>query len=263
MTGQTSDGWAALDAELDAWAAAGRTAEIWWRDDDAAAPAPALARLLDLAAAQDAPLALAVIPAAAEAALAPLVDGHAAQTAVLQHGFAHVNHAAPDSKKCELVDPAARPEGLAELGRGRADLAARFGRRFVPVLVPPWNRIAPALVARLPELGFAGLSTYQPRAAAEAAPGLRQVNCHLDILQWRPERRFLGTEAALALLTGHLAAKRRGTADPQEPSGLLSHHGVHDAAAWDFLAALLARLRRHPAAHLLSAAQIFAGEAVR
>ena len=27
--------WAALNAELDCWAAAGRCATFWWRDDDA------------------------------------------------------------------------------------------------------------------------------------------------------------------------------------------------------------------------------------
>lgn len=261
MTAAT-DPWAALEAELDAWAAAGRSARIWWRDDDAVADAPALRRLLDLAAAQGAPLALAVIPAAAEDSLAALLDGHTADTAVLQHGFAHRDHAAPGGKKCELVDPDSRPAVLDELRRGRDGLAARFGRRFLPVLVPPWNRIAPALVARLPDLGFRGLSAYKARTASEAAPGVIQANCHLDLMQWRPDRRFLGVEAALALLREHLAARRRGTADAAEPSGILSHHRVHDAAAWDFLATLLARLTRHPAVRLLPAGPVFAPEPV-
>lgn len=261
MTGATANPWTVLEAELDAWEAAGRTAQLWWRDDDAAAPCPALQRLLDLAEAQSAPLALAVIPARMEDALVPLLDGHAAQPAVLQHGFAHKNHAPNDAKKCELVDPAVRPGLPEELHRGRDGLAARFGRRFLPVLVPPWNRIAPALLPRLAELGFNGLSTCQARA--EAPAGLIQVNCHMDILQWRPESRFLGTEASLAQLVHHLAAKRQGTADAAEPSGILSHHRVHDAAAWDFLDELLTRLGRHPAARLLPTAATFAPESAR
>ncbi|MEK9660397.1 MAG: hypothetical protein VW644_01455, partial [Alphaproteobacteria bacterium] len=40
--------WDALAAELDVWAAAGRTATLWWRDDDADAASPALERLLAL-----------------------------------------------------------------------------------------------------------------------------------------------------------------------------------------------------------------------
>ncbi|MEQ9607084.1 MAG: hypothetical protein RLN99_05395 [Kiloniellaceae bacterium] len=258
MTG----GWDALAVELDAWSAAGQTAEVWWRDDDAGAPCPALDRLLALAAETGTPLSLAVIPAKAEAALAATLDRHPAETTVLQHGAAHHNCAAPGAKKCELVDPDLRPALPEELRRCRAGLEHLFGARFRPVMVPPWNRIAAELRATLPSLGFDGLSTYKARDAALPLPGLRQTNCHVDILQWRPQRQFLGTEAALALLTGHLAAKRAGGADAAEPSGILSHHQAHDEAAWDFLAALFGRLARHPAVRLLPAERVFATPAV-
>lgn len=251
-------GWQRLEDELDTWAAAGRDIRIWWRDDDATAPSAALARLLDVAAARRAPLSLAVIPAQAEAALATMLRDHPAATAVLQHGFAHENHAGPSDKKCELVSPAERPAVIEELRRGREALRGLFAARFQSVLVPPWNRLSEALVARLPELGFSALSTYRPRRAAMAAPGLVQVNCHLDLLRWRPTRGFLGTEAALDLLVDHLADKRLGRADPAEPSGLLSHHRVHDAATWEFLDRLLARLNAHPAVRLLPAEAVFA-----
>src|SRR6185503_10933091 len=82
--------WDALDAELERWRAAGRVATFWWRDDDAVTDTPALRRLLELRASLDVPLALAVIPANADAALAALVPP---EVAVLQHGFAHRNHA--------------------------------------------------------------------------------------------------------------------------------------------------------------------------
>lgn len=249
--------WQALQAELDAWAAAGREAQLWWRDDDAAAPSAALERLLALSAASRAPLALAVIPAHAEAALAAVV-ATVPDVAVLQHGYAHANHAPTGAKKCELVDPATHATLVDDLRRGRDRLSALVGPRLLDVMVPPWNRVAPALARQLPALGFAGLSTYRARPAPEAAPGLRQVNCHVDILQWRPQCGFLGTAAALDLLIGHLAAKRRGTADAGEASGILSHHAVHDEAAWHFLGELLDRLAHHPGARLLSAAEAFA-----
>jgi hypothetical protein len=259
MSGRDAEAWAELDRELDAWAAAGRRAEVWWRDDDAGPVTPALRRLLDLAASAGVPLALAVIPAAADAALAALLAEHPAATGVLQHGYAHRNHAPAGAKKCELVDPALRPAVLEELSQGRAALDGLFGARARPVLVPPWNRFAAGLTAQLPDLGFSGLSACKARAAAHPAPGLLQANCHLDIMAWRPQRRFLGTAAALAALTGHFAARRLGSADPGEPSGILSHHQVHDDGAWDFLAALLARLAAHPTARLLTAAEVFAG----
>ena len=260
MTAAEAGAWQRLERELDTWTAAGRRAGIWWRDDDAGAPCPALERLLALAAASRAPLALAAIPARVEPALAELLDSSAVDVVVLQHGYAHSNHAAAGAKKCELVGPAARPAILNELRQGRSRLDSVFGSRFRPVLVPPWNRIDADLTRQLPALGFTGLSAYKARPKPTPAAGLQQVNCHLDILQWRPQRCFLGTPAALALLTGHLAARRQGEADPDEPSGILSHHQVHDKATWDFLAALLDRLARHPAVRLLSAAEIFAGE---
>ncbi|MGF1631940.1 MAG: polysaccharide deacetylase family protein [Kiloniellaceae bacterium] len=259
MTGAETSVWQPLERELEAWGATGRRAAVWWRDDDADVPSPAFERLLAVAAASRAPLALAAIPAKVEPALAAVLAAQqATDTTVLQHGYAHADHAPAGAKKCELVDPGQRPAVIEELRRGRARLASLFGTRFRPVLVPPWNRIDPALVTQLPGLGFTGLSTYKARAAAAPATGLHQVNCHLDILQWRPQRRFLGAQAAVELLTGHLAARRHGTADAEEPSGILSHHQVHDDDAWYFLAELLDRLARHPAVRLLSAAEVFA-----
>ncbi len=253
-----SDAWDRLEREFDAWSAAGRAVQVWWRDDDATTPGPALTRLLDLAAARRVPLALAVIPDGAGAALAERLRDHAADTNVLQHGYAHKNRAGPGAKKCELVSPAARPAVLDELSRGRESLDRLFAARFRPVLVPPWNRLANDLMAQLPGLGFVGLSCYTARASAAPVPGLVQVNCHLDLLRWRPERGFLGTQEALGLLCEHLAAKRQGRADAAEPSGILSHHKVHDAAAWSFLDRLLACLAAHPAVRLLRADAVFA-----
>jgi hypothetical protein len=62
-------------------------------------------------------------------------------------------------------------------------------------------------------------------------------------------------------MTNSFGSRKR--AESAEPSGILSHHLVHDAAAWDFLAELLARLAAHPAARLLAAAEVFAGRRQR
>ena len=74
-----------LERELDAWAAAGRTATLWWRDDDAAGATPALERLLALADELATPLALAVIPARADRSLRHLL-ARSRRVVVLQHG---------------------------------------------------------------------------------------------------------------------------------------------------------------------------------
>ena len=138
-------GWPAVEQELVLWQAAGRKPVLWWRDDDAADATPALDRLLDLQRAHDQPLALAVVPAGATPALAARL-AQAPRVDLLQHGYAHTNHAPPGDKKAELGAHRPAMFVLGELGTGRLALERLFGRRVLPVLVPPWNRIAPALV---------------------------------------------------------------------------------------------------------------------
>jgi hypothetical protein len=125
-------------------------------------------------------------------------------------------------------------------------------------LVPPWNRIAEHLVPELAGLGYRGLSTHGPRSAAAPAPGLVQINTHLDIMHWPPPRGFLGKAESLEVLVARLRARRLGEADATEPTGLLTHHPAHDAAAWAFLEALLDRLAGHPAARFIEAGEAFA-----
>ena len=251
-----------LNAELDAWRALGRRAAFWWRDDDAAEPTPALERLLDLAARHKAPLMLAVIPARASAALARRI-AEAGQDAVpdavpVQHGFAHLNHAPADEKKWELGAHRPLPQVLEDLRRGRARMEELFAETWMPVLVPPWNRIAPPVTARLGDLGYTGLSAHTPRPAALAAPGVTQVNTHADIMRWQAPRGFLGSAAVLEALTAHLSARRDGLADAAEPTGILTHHLAHDDACWAFLETLLTTLQAHPAADLIHPRRVFA-----
>ena len=230
-------GWEALGRELAAWAADGRKPVFWWRDDDATAEGPALQRLLALRRDCALPLALAVIPALIEESLAPLLAGERG-IALLQHGFAHRNHARPGEKKRELGDERPAAQVLEELAAGRDRGRAVFADAWLPVMVPPWNRIAQGVAGALPGLGFKGLSTHGRHPKPPA--GLVQVNSHLDIMTWKPETRFRGEEPVLADLTAFLAARRRE--DPpgaEEPIGLLTHHKAHDEAAWSFLQKLL------------------------
>jgi hypothetical protein len=248
---------ARLDAELARWAATGDAASFWWRDDDAGPDSPALDRLLGLAARHRAPLALAVIPLRLDEAAARRILA-CGQASVLQHGIRHDNRARAGEKKCELVADAPLEATLDELREAGARLEATFDGRALPVLVPPWNRIAPGLVPHLASIGLSGLSTHLARKARRAAPGLCQVNTHADLIDWPGTRGFIGEAAALDLITDHLSARREGRADADEPTGLLSHHAIQDEACWRFLDALLAHLSAHPAARLLTAEACFA-----
>ncbi len=247
----------ALYAELDQWNFDGVAATFWWRDDDAQAASPPLDRALALARQYHAPLALAVIPHGLAANLAARIKALTA-VAVLQHGFAHANYAPAGEKKSELGDHRAAAAIGDELAQGRDTLRAAFEAQFVAVLTPPWNRIAAPLVAKLPAAGFIGISTFAPRAAAVPAPGLRAANTHVDLIDWKDGRCFIGAPRAIEALTTHLRGRRLGQHDSAEPTGILTHHLVHDAATWEFLAQLLAALDDHPAVKWKTAAAIFA-----
>jgi len=224
--------WRELDAELDRWSAA----EFWWRDDDAAKPSAALTRLLELSEASRVPLGLAVVPLEA----APEIF-RGMKARVLMHGTDHRNRAAAGEKKTEFAAGEADGDAVARLCIARERLAAQAGQCFVPALAPPWNRFKPSLAARLPEAGLYGLSGYGPRHKVAAAAGVRQVNTHVDIIDWRGTRGFVGEEAALRMAVEHLAARRKGEVDASEPTGWLTHHAMHDQATWIFLERLFER----------------------
>jgi len=239
--------WAALAAELDRYGHAGKTATLWWRDDDVQQPTSELDRLLRLGADWQVPLLLAAVPDGMDDTLAPTLLGQPGVW-ICQHGFAHANHAPPGRKRSELGPDRPVERIAAELLAGRRRLARRFGDRLLPTIVPPWNRIGQALIAALPELGYRGLSTFGPRDHAEPVPGLRRVNTHVDLIDWRGHRGFVGHEAAIAQLVDHLGARRRGEVDADEPTGLMTHHLVHDDPCWTFCGELFDRTRTHPAA---------------
>jgi len=232
--------WRRLDAELDLWRAAGREATLWCRDDDACRDSPALARLFDIAQRARMPVTLAVIPAALEPDLVTAITRSATAT-VVQHGYAHRNHAGPGERKRELRGQRSAPETLAELEQGLGTLRRGLGARLAAVLVPPWNRIDPDIVVHLAGAGFCGLSTLGPRAAACPVPGIVQCNAHVDLVDWRHHRAFVGTDAAIDRLVGHLRARRDGSVDATEATGVLTHHLDMDDAGWQFLADLAAR----------------------
>ena len=198
----------------------------------------------DLAGGDTPPVVIAVVPAT-------LSD------AVAQHGYAHANHARDNEKKIELggMHPAALCES--QLSTGLALLSSRFSSQFLPMLVPPWNRIAADLIPRLQTLGYTAISTYGARDAAQTGTSLNQINCHVDILNWRQGAVFIGEAEALRLACEHLSARRHGTADADEPTGLLSHHLCHDNTAWRFLAEFFARTVNHPGAQWVAPPDLF------
>lgn len=229
--------------ELDHVAARGEHVDLWWRDDDAVRETHQLDRLLRLSESSGCPLAIAAIPALVEPSLIERLAGERA-IRVLPHGLRHENHAAPVVKAAEfgpdrplaiLMDEAAKAHDL---------IADSFGPLSLPVFVPPWNRIAPALAAALPRLGYAGLSTF---AGASGHAG--RIDTHLDPVDWHGARGLLPLARLAAPLT---AALDRG----ERTIGLLTHHLAFDAELWTFTEGLLSALADHPAVRFADLADL-------
>lgn len=238
--------WQLLVDELDRVHARGRKVDFWLRDDDAIEPSGALDRLLSLAAGRAVPVTLAVPPEPATDALARRLAG-LADIGVTVHGWAHRNHAPPDVKKQELGSHRPQEVVVDELRRGVERLRSLFPEHFVPMLVPPWNRIDAALLQRLPEVGFSALSVFGP----EKPSPFPLINTHVDVMDWR------GTRGCRehSLIVADIVARMRqvcgdieGAEDQRGRTvGLLTHHLVHDEAVWDFLDGLFSVTSGHPA----------------
>ena len=240
--GVVGAGWREFIDEIGRWRDTGRLVEFWWRDDDACRADAVLERLLGLASHTGVPLALAAIPGLAEpAAFEALPPG----VEVLQHGVDHRNRAAPGEKKSEF--PPGEPAQLAldRLQAGREMLERVAPGRVLPVLVPPWNRIAPHLVPLLATGGYRGLSTYGVKYFTNRS-ALTQANTHVDIIDWKGSRGFLGSDLALRQAVAALTAQRLDKTETTKPIGWLTHHAVHDAESWNFLESLFEFTRKAP-----------------
>jgi hypothetical protein len=144
------------------------------------------------------------------------------------------------------------------LAAGRARLTGLFGARALAVLVPPWNRFDSCFLPLLAACGLSAISRSNLRRTPWPAPGIAEVNVHIDLVAWTEDRGFIGEAAALGSIVRHLQARRLGEVDAQEPTGILTHHLVQDEATDAFLHRLVAITTEQPATRWLDAAEVFA-----
>lgn len=247
--------WQRLAAELERVTASGRRVDFWLRDDDAAEPTAALDRLLSLVENYSIPVVLAVPPAQAGDALARGLEGlDGVRVAV--HGWAHHNHAPSGEKKQELGSHRPREVVLHELKLGYQRLRTLFPGFLVPMLVPPWNRIDPALLDELPDIGFTTLSVFGPEKLAT----LKIVNTHVDVMDWRGTRGCRDHALIVADIIERLrqvCGDVEGKADQEGRTiGVLTHHLVHDDGVWTFLENLFTVTAGHPACRWLGGGEV-------
>ncbi|MDL2405999.1 polysaccharide deacetylase family protein [Rhizobium calliandrae] len=232
--------WQPLRNELQRWADAGRQVKLWFRDDDAIEPTAALDQLLALSDHYAVPMTLAVIPAHTGELLASSLASQKDLT-VTVHGWTHQNYAPDETKKQELG--AHRPLAIVldELHKGFDKLKALYPEQFAPMLVPPWNRIDKALLPELASFGYRAVSVY---GLAKPSQPITLVNTHIDIMDWHGTHGGRPHGELVDYLVRELENRFDGN---DEPIGILTHHLVHDATAWDFVATLLEETAVHPA----------------
>lgn len=204
---------------------------LWWRDDDARVPSPALDRLLDLSRRHAAPITIAAVPDGDIQALAATCRAVDADLAI--HGFRHENRAPAGQPSGEVNDQDRLDDVMSELGTA-LEVFRRAGVK-PSLFVPPWNNAHPTLRMALGLRGLE-LSCYG-EMRAEGPPS--QLDAHLDLMRWKPRPRFRGAVRFL-LRARRLLAERRQRNLWNEPLGLLTHHLDHDPPTWRFLDAFLA-----------------------
>lgn len=206
--------------------------------------------MLDLAKQYSAPVHLAVIPNSLQDSLAIIkTEQYSSDCFVLQHGFDHQSYARAEQRKIELggtqVTLKLLPNLLANLTAGHRLLTTQFDEQYLPILVPPWNRIDPLVESHLADLGYQQLSVLASKKLPETN---FHLNVHIDIIDWKL-RGFAGEEQVLTKIISCLTAQRLQL-DTQEtrlnqhstpfdslikPLGLMTHHLDHDIECWNFL----------------------------
>ncbi|MDR3572002.1 MAG: hypothetical protein P4L81_07525, partial [Candidatus Pacebacteria bacterium] len=222
------------------------TAKFWVRDDDAIETSQSLERLRDFADNYGIRIGLAVIPGKIRPNLTDFLDLSPKQFYPMCHGWNHIDHGrvnkpgefGPDRPLSNMINDARSALSL-------------FSERFDTVkaiFVPPFNRVTPAVVRALPNIGFFGVSlmpSYLERKVLQFGPplawtnlikipefsGSPRIDVHLDMIDWKTNT-ARETDRIVDHLVRHLRGRRLGLLPASTPIGLLTHHLVHNDEIW-------------------------------
>jgi len=205
------------------------------RDDDAGWVNDRLYALVETACRAGVPIDVAVIPGAADAALAREMRRADADLVHLhQHGCAHANHEIA-GRKCEFGASRSRGQQRADIAAGRARLLDLIGDRVEPIFTPPWNRCTCVTAQCLADLDFELLSRDASAPRFDVA-ALGELPVALD---WTGRRGACAGTASW----GVAIADRIRTA--HAPVGLMLHHGLMTDDDRRLVADLLGVLSAH------------------
>ena len=223
-------GYQRLEKEINRLDSENKCMEIWWRDDDLEAPSHSLENMISVSDNINLAPLLAVIPARASKQLVKLLNQ--CNINIAMHGLNHYNYEPLTRKKAEFGSFRPIEAQWKDLEKGISHLEQLFGDLFLKCFVPPWNRINSELAKTLPSFGISSLSTFSSRKGATPVPGLLQVNTHVDVIDWKENRSFIGAELMAGKIAGELQNCRTGTIENPEPIGLLTHHLMMSIDDW-------------------------------
>jgi hypothetical protein len=240
--------------ELELWAAARSTASFWWRDDDAAEDGPHLRRLADVASRWRIVPALAVVPERVNRSVVERLSR--IECCIWQHGWGHHFHT-----DGEFGDSRDIGRMSADAVAGQLAMDRTFGPRgWQRVFVPPNHCLSMRFKTLLPALGYLGVSAGIP-----LTPRLRhvpEVNAEIDVMDW-PRQRILSAEDLADAVLRQLIPRRLRQLPLDMPVGILTHHLVFDAEAWELTTELFRLLAGHRAARFVRADTLFKPARVR
>ena len=151
------------------------------------------------------------------------------------HGYRHMNYEV-QGKNQEFGPIRSSIAVQNDISRGHQTLQSILKGKFTPVFTPPWNRCGAITLQALKSLGYAAVSRSR-RSKPLSPGGLPDFFVNLD-LHTRKEREpaagwhnlFLEFEQAIA--SGFC--------------GIMIHHQLMNAAAFEFLEVLFKALINHP-----------------
>jgi hypothetical protein len=220
--------WHALKIKIEQLFQENNPPQFWLRDDDAFKDNPKIRSMIEIVTEFEIPLSVSIVPAKLEPTLISLLKGNPLIT-ILQHGYRHINHGKGSGLSGEFQNHRALEIMVEELKNGRKILKESFGDQFYPVFVPPWNQISDAVISKLTDLGFCGVSRFGEETRNY---NCSIINCQLDLLKWKPEPHFIGEEKSLNILLEALE-------NNNSPSiGILTHHLDHKPELIEFLRTL-------------------------
>lgn len=208
---------------------------FFFRADDVAVPGKQFSRLMDLFSAYGVPLSLAVVPAALTRKRWQYLKGfekkNPSRWCWHQHGWRHVNHES-EGKNQEFGGGRTVSEIKRDLVRGKERLEMLMEDRFYPVFTPPWNRCSSGTLELIKELGYAAVS--RSRGSKTPLPGgLPDYFVNVDLHTRREKHPAEAWDNLFAELKQAIASNH---------CGIMIHHRMMNAAAFDFIEVLIKKL---------------------